>query len=264
MSTPVCTPTTAVQGQGSVNVAYLRQESQQVSTQYGERTNLADVYTFTAVPANGWVFDHFEIVTTYDHGVYVETPDETHTIETSSSPSPITDNPFQTLGLATQTTADYHSIGEYYGTSRYRTTDKTLTYTVTAVFTQAPTVYYQVTTSPSPANGGVTSGDGSYESSTPCTITATPNPGFLFDHWEINGSTVAGAAATYTFTVTGSANCVAFFEEESESSSSDSSDSSSSEEPVYEDGVLLYNPLTGNLRYNPETNHLRYKRTRIN
>lgn len=137
----VCTPTTAVQGQGSINVAYLRQESQQVTTAYGERTNLADIYAFTASPATGWAFDHFEIVTTYDFGSYVETPGETHTIETSSSPSPITDNPFQTVGLATQRIANYLSIGEYYGTGRYRSTYKTLTYTVTAVFVQAPTTY---------------------------------------------------------------------------------------------------------------------------
>lgn len=132
----ICTPTTGVQGHGTIAVEYLRQESAQVHTQYGDRINLVDIYKVTATPAAGWTFGHFEIETTRDNGYYVETPNEYH--ETVASTSNVYANPFTTPDI-TLITSYITVIGEYYGSSRYRNTWKTLTYKITAVFTRPVT-----------------------------------------------------------------------------------------------------------------------------
>ena len=49
---------------------------------------------------------------------------------------------------------------------------------------------------------GTVSGSGEYGYNSQVTITATPNIGYVFDHWELNGQTVTGAGATYTFNAT--------------------------------------------------------------
>jgi hypothetical protein len=62
-----------------------------------------------------------------------------------------------------------------------------------------------------PEEGGMVEGVGTYDSGTvitllatpgfPCTLTATPNEGYLFLHWSKNGEVVS-CKATYSFTVT--------------------------------------------------------------
>lgn len=71
-------------------------------------------------------------------------------------------------------------------------------------------VTYNVTTSSSPANGGTTTGGGSYNNGASCTVTATANPGFVFDNWTMNNAPVS-TNTSYTFTVTSNCNLVAHF-----------------------------------------------------
>ena len=54
------------------------------------------------------------------------------------------------------------------------------------------------------------SGAGNYYYGDTCTLTATPNTGFSFVRWTKNGTHVS-TNATYSFTVTENANCVAYF-----------------------------------------------------
>ncbi len=71
-------------------------------------------------------------------------------------------------------------------------------------------VTYNVTTSSNPANGGTTTGGGSYNNGATCTVTATANPGFTFERWTMNNAQVS-TNPSYTFTVTSNCNMVAHF-----------------------------------------------------
>lgn len=71
-------------------------------------------------------------------------------------------------------------------------------------------VTYTVTTSATPANGGTTTGGGTYNSGASCTVTATANPGYTFEKWTKNNAQVS-ADASYTFTVNSNCNLVAHF-----------------------------------------------------
>lgn len=77
----------------------------------------------------------------------------------------------------------------------------------TANFTQTA---YQVSTTPIPAAGGVTTGDGAYPLGTTATITATPNPGWQFDGWYW-ANIFYSANPVYSFEVTGQLDWVAQF-----------------------------------------------------
>jgi kumamolisin len=69
---------------------------------------------------------------------------------------------------------------------------------------------YTIATTASPANGGTTSGVGTFASGSSHTVTATANSGFTFVNWTENGSVVSNSAG-YTFTLTGNRNLVANF-----------------------------------------------------
>ena len=58
---------------------------------------------------------------------------------------------------------------------------------------------WTISTSSSPAAGGTTSGGGGYTNGASVTLTATPNPGYVFVNWTRNGNVVS-ASASYTFT----------------------------------------------------------------
>ena len=71
---------------------------------------------------------------------------------------------------------------------------------------------YNITLSSNPANGGTTSGGGSFNAGTSITVKATPNSGFIFANWTENG-VVVSSDANYGFTVNGNRNLVANFTE---------------------------------------------------
>ena len=59
-------------------------------------------------------------------------------------------------------------------------------------------------------NGGTVTGAGTFFFGQSCTVTAMPNEGYVFLHWTEDGEVVS-TDATYTFTVEGNRNLVAYF-----------------------------------------------------
>lgn len=84
-------------------------------------------------------------------------------------------------------------------------TDRTLV----ANFVAAGTGHV-ITTASTPTAGGTTTGDGEYAPGSSATVSATPNQGYKFSKWQVNGVTVS-SARNYTFTVSGNRNLVAKF-----------------------------------------------------
>ena len=68
-----------------------------------------------------------------------------------------------------------------------------------------------ISTMASPPQGGSTTGDGCYNLGDEITITATPNFGYIFLHWELDGNNVS-TDNSYTFTVTEYGTFIAHFE----------------------------------------------------
>lgn len=69
---------------------------------------------------------------------------------------------------------------------------------------------FVIATSPSPADGGSTSGANTYTNGANVTVTATPNVGFAFVNWTENGTPVS-PSASYTFIATANRTLVANF-----------------------------------------------------
>jgi YD repeat-containing protein len=63
-------------------------------------------------------------------------------------------------------------------------------------------LYYAVTASVSPLNSGTVVGAGNLANGSTAQITATPNTGYVFVNWTVNGS-IVGTSATYTGTIAG-------------------------------------------------------------
>ena len=70
---------------------------------------------------------------------------------------------------------------------------------------------FPINASASPSNGGTINGEGTYNYGQTCTLTATPSPGYSFQHWTKNGTQVSTNTA-YSFTVTEAASFVAHFQ----------------------------------------------------
>jgi hypothetical protein len=81
---------------------------------------------------------------------------------------------------------------------------------VRAVRSSGQPLSYVIDATPSPAEGGVVSGVGTYEVGAECTLTVTANVGYTFANWTENGEMVS-TDAIYTFTVTGDRTLVANF-----------------------------------------------------
>ena len=71
-------------------------------------------------------------------------------------------------------------------------------------------ITHNITASANPAEGGNVTGAGTYSQGSSCTLTATANTGYDFTNWTKDG-TVVSSNASYTFTVTETANYVANF-----------------------------------------------------
>ena len=69
---------------------------------------------------------------------------------------------------------------------------------------------YTISVSADPANAGSVTGGGNYNQGETCTLTATAHTGYTFVNWTKNGTQVS-TNATYSFTVTESADYVAHF-----------------------------------------------------
>ena len=69
---------------------------------------------------------------------------------------------------------------------------------------------YEITVAANSEEGGTIAGAGIYNHFETCTLTATPNEGYVFLNWTENG-TVVSADAEYSFTVTGNRTLVANF-----------------------------------------------------
>ena len=82
--------------------------------------------------------------------------------------------------------------------------------TLVANFAVIPPTQYSVNLSSNPSNGGTTSGGGTYNSGSSATVTATPNSGYTFTNWTVNGSAVS-TSSSYTFTINGNRTLVANF-----------------------------------------------------
>lgn len=79
--------------------------------------------------------------------------------------------------------------------------------TVRGVFSTGYNTYTITIISPH----GSVSGDGVYALDDTCTLTSTPNPGYLFDHWEMNGVEISDNNP-YSFTVDGDKTITAVYE----------------------------------------------------
>ena len=75
------------------------------------------------------------------------------------------------------------------------------------------TLPFTITATSTPTEGGTIGGDGTYEWLSTCTLTATPNEGYVFMYWTENDAMVS-RDSEYTFEVTQDRNLVAHFAEE--------------------------------------------------
>ena len=70
---------------------------------------------------------------------------------------------------------------------------------------------YEITATAQPEEGGTVDGGGAYLHGDTCTLTATPNDGYVFVHWTLGGEAVS-TEAEYSFTVTAAGDYVARFD----------------------------------------------------
>ena len=93
-------------------------------------------------------------------------------------------------------------------------TDATYSFTVTENRTLVANFELQtfnISASVLPANSGTITGDGTYDYNTTCELVATPETGYDFVNWTVDGTEVS-TDATYSFTVTENRTLVANFE----------------------------------------------------
>jgi hypothetical protein len=81
-----------------------------------------------------------------------------------------------------------------------------------ANFTENVAEQFTVELSSNPAEGGTTSGDGTYDLDSLVTVSASANEGYSFTNWT-EGTDVVSEDADYTFTITGNRELVANFTE---------------------------------------------------
>ncbi|MCR5659248.1 MAG: leucine-rich repeat protein [Bacteroidales bacterium] len=75
---------------------------------------------------------------------------------------------------------------------------------------EMPATVFNIMATANPAEGGTVTGNGTFEASQSCTVTATANEGYTFMFWSENGNVVS-TDAEYSFIVTGDRGLVANF-----------------------------------------------------
>ena len=108
-----------------------------------------------------------------------------------------------------------HSDGAYgLGLGGYRSALGTFYWYFSNVYFELeysiPTI--NVTVEASPAEGGTVTGGGTYESGTSVTATATPNSGYAFSHWLVNGADSGVTTPTISGVLTADTTVTAVFE----------------------------------------------------
>ena len=76
--------------------------------------------------------------------------------------------------------------------------------------TPPPPEQYIITVSADPIEGGIVSGGGSFNVGEVCTLSATPNTGYVFVNWTKNGNAVS-SSASFSFNVNENATYIAHF-----------------------------------------------------
>lgn len=105
------------------------------------------------------------------------------------------------------------TAGTTYYVRAYAINSKGATYGNEESFTTAQTSNNQFTinVSANPSDGGTATGGGTYQQGQSCTVTASPNTGYTFLRWTVNGNKVS-TNASYTFTVNSNRTLVAQFQ----------------------------------------------------
>jgi len=194
-----------------------------------QRYNTAETNTATA--ASDYAFSHWSDggtnVSTSAIYVYTLVSDRTlvanftrsYTVSTSSSPpssgvaSGGGNYPEGTSCTVTATPNAGYSFSRWTHDGTNVSTSANYTFTVDgdiALVADFSLNSYAVTTSSSPADGGSTSGGGTYFYGDSCTIGASVNPGYTFVNWTLNGSPIS-YSVNYAFTVSGSKSFLASF-----------------------------------------------------
>ncbi len=179
--------------------------------------------TLTATSNNGYTFDHWQDGNTQNPRTITVTSNATYTatftqdnyqITTAANPpagGTVTGGGSYHYGDTPTLTATANSGYEFAGwqdgsTTNPRQITVTGNATYTATFSEVGTTYYTVTASVSPSEAGEVQGTGTYEEGSVIQLTAVPNPGYTFDHWN-DGVT----ANPRSVTVTGNLSFTAYF-----------------------------------------------------
>lgn len=118
--------------------------------------------------------------------------------------------------VASTVTADFLRSGALQS-RLYLKTSGTLTSTTVRLYDLYIEVEYElptiaVTVNTSPAEGGTVTGGGTYESGSIVTATATPNEGYAFSHWLLDGTDSGVTEPTISGTLTSDMTVTAVFE----------------------------------------------------
>ena len=170
-------------------------------------------YTFT-VKRGRTLVAHFEVQAPNTYNINVSA-NPTNGGTVSGNQNPYTYG--QTCSLTASPASGYSFI-RWTENGNEVSTNPNYSFTVTGnrtLVAQFQAQQYTVTATANPTNGGTISGNQSpYTYGQTCSLTATANNGYAFDHWTKNGTTITGGA-TITFEVTASATYVAHFTQQS-------------------------------------------------
>ena len=126
-------------------------------------------------------------------------------------PTPMDDDHSENGGGDESFTAEMTDLSQNmtYYVRAYVVTQDGIVYGNEVSFTTIP--IWTIEATPNPTEGGTITGAGDYEQNAVCTLTATPNEGYIFANWTENGEVVS-TDATYTFTVEAARTLVANFD----------------------------------------------------